>query len=124
MSVFGGAASAQPIGSVIELNRDAYGTPPGGQADLLGLGGDVVSDELVQTLAQASTRIRFLDDSDLRVGESSMIVLDRLVYDPDQGTGEFVLGIAVGTMRFVSGDLPPEQVVIETPVAVIGIRGT
>jgi len=124
LGLFGAPTLAQPIGSVIELNRDAYGTPPGGQADLLGLGGDVVSDELVQTLAQASTRIRFLDDSDLRVGESSMVVLDRLIYDPDQGTGEFVLGIAVGTMRFVSGDLPPEQVVIETPVAVIGIRGT
>ncbi len=125
VGLLGAPASAQPaIGSVIELNRDAYGTPPGGQADLLGLGGDVVSDELVQTLAQASTRIRFLDDSDLRVGASSMIVLDRLIYDPDQGTGEFVLGIAVGTMRFISGKLPPEQVVIETPVAVIGIRGT
>ncbi len=123
-SVLGTPALAQTIGSVIELNRDAYGTPPGGQTARLDLGGSVVSDELVQTLAEASTRIRFLDESDLRVGQSSMIVLDRLIYDPDQGTGEFVLGIAVGTMRFISGDLPPEQVLIETPVAMIGIRGT
>lgn len=123
-SVLGTPALAQTIGSVIELNRDAYGTPPGGQTARLDLGASVVSDELVQTLAEASTRIRFLDESDLRVGQSSMIVLDRLIYDPDQGTGEFVLGIAVGTMRFISGDLPPEQVLIETPVAMIGIRGT
>ena len=122
--LLGTPALAQTIGSVIELNRDAYGTPPGGQTARLDLGGGVVSDELVQTLAEASTRIRFLDESDLRVGESSMIVLDRLIYDPDQGTGEFVFGIAVGTMRFISGDLPPEQVLIETPVAMIGIRGT
>ena len=74
-SLLGTSALAQPIGSVIELNRDAYGTPPGGQTARLDLGASVVSDELVQTLAEASTRIRFLDESDLRVGESSMIVL-------------------------------------------------
>ena len=118
------AAAQQAIGSIIELAPDAYGTPPGGQATILDLGGGVVSDQLLQTLAQASTRVRFLDDTDLRIGERSMIVLDRLIYDPDQGTGELVIGIAVGAMRFVSGDLPSQQVVIETPVAVIGIRGT
>jgi hypothetical protein len=84
----------------------------------------VVSNELIQTLAGAATRIRFLDDSDLRLGQSSMIVLDRLVYDPDQGTKEFVLGIAVGAARFVSGDVDPERFVLHTPVALIGIRGT
>ena len=91
--LLGTPALAQTIGSVIELNRDAYGTPPGGQTARLDLGASVVSDELVQTLAEAATRIRFLDESDLRVGESLMIVLDRLIYRPDQGTGEFVFGI-------------------------------
>ena len=118
------ATAQQAIGSIIELAPDAYGTPPGGQATILDLGGGVVSDQLLQTLAQAATRVRFLDDTDLRIGERSMIVLDRLIYDPDQGTGELVIGIAVGAIRFISGDLPPEQVVIETPVALIGIRGT
>lgn len=118
------ATAQQAIGSIIELAPDAYGTPPGGQATILDLGGNVVSDQLLQTLAQAATRVRFLDDTDLRIGERSMIVLDRLIYDPDQGTGELVIGIAVGAIRFISGDMPSEQVVIETPVALIGIRGT
>ena len=117
-------AAAEAIGSIIELTPDAYGTPPGSQPAILDLGSGVVSDQLLQTLARAAARVRFLDDTDLRIGERSMIVLDRLIYDPDQGTGELVIGIAVGAMRFVSGDMPSQQVVIETPVAVIGIRGT
>lgn len=124
LSIATPATAQQAIGSIIELAPDAYGTPPGGQATILDLGGNVVSDQLLQTLARAATRVRFLDDTDLRIGERSMIVLDRLIYDPDQGTGELVIGIAVGAIRFISGDMPSEQVVIETPVALIGIRGT
>jgi hypothetical protein len=121
---FGQPAEAQRIGSVTALTPDAFGTPPAQQPDPLDVGMGVVGDELVQTLAAAAVQIRFLDDTDLRIGASSMIVLDRLVYDPDQGVGELVIGIAVGAARFVSGDMSPEGFAIQTPVALIGVRGT
>jgi hypothetical protein len=117
-------AAAQQIGAVIDLNPAAFGTPPASRPSELSMGEGVVPNELIQTLAGASTRIRFLDDSDLRLGQSSMIVLDRLVYDPDQGVMEFVLGIAVGAARFVSGEVDHERFALHTPVALIGIRGT
>ncbi len=119
-----GPAAAQQIGAVIDIDPAAFGTPPATQPSELSMGEGVVSNELIQTLAGASTRIRFVDDSDLRLGQSSMIVLDRLVYDPDQGVTEFVLSIAVGAARFVSGDVDPNGFAIQTPVALIGIRGT
>ncbi len=119
-----GPAAAQEIGAVIDVNPAAFGTPPATQPAELSLGEGVVANELIQTLAGAATRIRFLDHSDLRLGQSSMIVLDRLIYDPDQGVMEFVLGIAVGTARFVSGEVDHERFALHTPVALIGIRGT
>ena len=117
-------AKAQDIGSVVDIAPDAYGTPPLAQTSLLGLGAGVVADELVQTLAAASVHIVFLDETDLRVGASSMVVLDRLVFDPDQGATELVLGITVGVARIISGTVDPAGLEVHTPVALVGVRGT
>jgi hypothetical protein len=119
-----GGANAQSIGSVIELDPDAFGTPPGAGRAELTIGGGVVSDELIETLAAASARLRFLDDGDLRIGASSSVLLDSLVYDPDRGAGELILELAVGAARFVSGEMSDEGFELRTPVALIGIRGT
>ncbi|MDP6953232.1 MAG: FecR domain-containing protein [Alphaproteobacteria bacterium] len=119
-----GGAHAQAIGSVIELDPDAFGTPPGAARSELSLGAGVVSDELIETLATAAARLQFLDDGDLRIGANSSVLLDSLVYDPDQGAGELVLELAVGAARFVSGDMPDEGFELRTPVALVGIRGT
>lgn len=124
LATFALPAQSQPIGSVVALAPDAYGTPPTEEPSLLAIGRGVVTDELIQTLEAANVRIRFLDDTDLRVGASSMIVLDSLVYDPNQGVTEIVLGIAVGVARIVSGDIAPGGLLVQTPVALIGVRGT
>jgi hypothetical protein len=117
-------ARAQQIGSVVELAPAAFGTPPNRLPIELARGGPVVSNELIQTLDAAAVRIVFLGGSDLRLGAKSMIVLDRLVYDPDRGATEFVLGVAVGAARFVSGHVDPRGFAVRTPVALIGVRGT
>lgn len=117
-------ALAQPIGSVLELTPDAYGTPPTEEPAPLTLGGGVVVDEIIQTFEIGNTHIRFLDDTDLRVGAASVVILDNFLFDPSQGVTEMVLSIAVGTARIVSGDIPPQGLRIETPVAIVGVRGT
>lgn len=116
--------SAQQIGAVIELTPDAFGTPPDGDASLLSIGRGLVSDELIQTLAEANVRIQFLDETDLRIGARSMILLDRMIYDPNQGLEELVIEVAAGVARFISGNIDPAAFIVNTPVALIGVRGT
>lgn len=120
----GGAAAEQEIGSVVDLAPDVFGTPTGGETVQLFDGKSVVSSELIHTMSAASAHIVFLDESNLRIGADSMVVLDRLIYDPDQGVKEMFLGLAVGIARFVSGNVDPDAFLLETPAAFVGIRGT
>ena len=55
-----GPAAAQEIGAVIDVNPEAFGTPPASRPAELSMGEGVVANELIQTLAGAATRIRFL----------------------------------------------------------------
>ncbi len=120
----GPAVGAEGIGAVVELVPRAFGAPPDQTPQLVAAGYDVVSGELLQTVAGASLRVRFIDDTDLRMGESSLVVLDNMIYDPQRGVGDFALTVAAGVARFISGKIDPDNVVIRTPTAVIAIRGT
>lgn len=120
----GSAAADQEIGAVVDMAPDVFGTPTGAEPVRLLDGTSVVSNELIHTMEDASAHIVFLDDSNLRVGANSMVVLDRLIYDPDQGVKELLLGVAVGIARFASGDVDPDGFMLETPAAFVGIRGT
>ena len=120
----GPAVGAEGIGAVVELVPRAFGAPPDQTPQLVVAGYGVVSGELLQTVAGASLRVRFNDDTDLRMGESSLVVLDNMIYDTQRGVGDFALTVAAGVARFVSGKIEPENFVIRTPTAVIAIRST
>ncbi len=120
----GPAVGAEGIGAVVELVPRAFGAPPDQTPQLVAAGHGVVSGELLQTTAGASLRVRFNDDTDLRMGESSLVVLDDMIYDPQRGVGDYALTVAAGVARFISGKIEPENFVIRTPTAVIAIRGT
>lgn len=120
----GPAVGAEGIGAVVELVPRAFGAPPDQTPQLVAAGHGVVSGELLQTVAGASLRVRFNDDTDLRMGESSLVVLDNMIYDSQSGVGDFALTVAAGVARFISGKIEPDNVVIRTPTAVIAIRGT
>jgi len=83
-------------------------------------------DEL-RTGADARLRIIFRDDTVLTLGEQASVVIDRYVFDPDQGIGETVLQATKGAFRFATGrikELSDRKIAVSTPVADIGIRGT
>jgi hypothetical protein len=83
----------------------------------------VFKDERVVTGPQAATSIKFLDESILEVGSNSDVVLDELIFNPDN-TGNGVLNLTAGAFRIVSGVMPDGAMTITTPTVTIGIRGT
>src|SRR5262245_39031621 len=67
---------------------------------------NVYSEEVIETDADAATRLIFLDGTELSMGPSSRMVLDRYVYDPGAGTGEMAMRIVTGVFEFASGNIP------------------
>jgi len=85
---------------------------------------NVYSEEVIETDADAAARLVFLDGSELSMGPSSRMVLDRYVYDPDAGVGEMVMQMVTGVFEFASGDIPSADYDLGTPFGNLAIRGT
>lgn len=67
------------------------------------------------------------DDTRVSLGPGSEIRLDRFAYAPAEGRLGFVLRVVRGAAAYVSGriaKLSPESVRLETPAAIVGVRGT
>jgi hypothetical protein len=71
--------------------------------------------------------ITFEDDTKVQVNENSRLVIDDFVYDPKTKAGKLGAKIALGTVRYASGQIAknsPQNVALNTPTATISVRGT
>lgn len=118
-------ATAEPrtIGAAASVENRVVGTISGATRDIV-VDSEVFSNEAVRTQASSMARLRFLDDTNLAIGPSSTVTLDKYVFDPDASAASVVLNTARGGFRFVTGRSDPRAFKINTPVATIGIRGT
>jgi VCBS repeat-containing protein len=115
------------IGTVIGVNGQAWAESADGTRPLE-QDGVVYEGEKIHTGPDSSVEIRFLDDTLLSQGEDSSLSLDDYVYDAhDEDASNLDFGLLKGAFRHVSGKIAessPENVRLESPLAVIGIRGT
>ncbi len=80
--------------------------------------------ESIETGADSSARLTFLDNTTLSTGPGSQVKLDEFVYAGAAGTQKLVVSISKGVMRFVSGKMDSDAYEVRTPGAIIGVRGT
>jgi hypothetical protein len=76
---------------------------------------------------QGKVGITFEDDTRVQVNENSRLVIDDFVYDPKTKAGKLGAKIALGTVRYASGQIAknsPQNVALNTPTATISVRGT
>jgi len=81
----------------------------------------------IVTTANSKTAITFRDDTKVMITEQSKLVIDTFVYDGEKKTGKLAIKMALGTIKYASGQIAksdPQQVMVETPTATIGVRGT
>jgi hypothetical protein len=67
------------------------------------------------------------DETRVSIGPSSEVRLDRFAYAPADGRLAFALKVVRGVAAYVSGriaKLSPDSVRLETPAAIVGVRGT
>jgi len=107
------------IGTANTVRPEASGTIAG----TLSAGSGVHANETVRTGNSGQAGMRFLDESNLNVGPSSSVRLDKFVYDPNKGSGTVVIEGARGAFRFSTGAQNKGDVKIKTPSGTLGIRG-
>jgi hypothetical protein len=117
-------AIAQDVGTAAAVNPVSQSTPPGGDTRVLRIGARIVHKERVQTTADGTVQLLFIDKTTLNIGPNSTLVIDSFVYDPSASTGKIVTSLTKGALRFVGGQLSHQgAATVSTPVATIGIRG-
>ena len=93
---------------------------------------DATLNFVIQTNDEAITNngrmaIKFLDDSQVKLTEHSQLLIDEYIYDPDPSKSKMALTFALGTTRFITGNLnriDKQNISLKTPTANIAIRGT
>ena len=119
------AARAEVAGSVAAVRIWAYGTPPEqAQRRDLFLRDEVQVRELLETVTDGALHVRLVDDTMLRLGSASRVVVDAFVYDPDADTSTLLARVTMGVCRFVSGKAAARRLEVMTPAATIAARGT
>jgi len=117
-------ALAQQIGTATAVNPSTEGTPPGGSTTTLTVGARVPHKERIHTSSTGSVQLLFLDKSTLSIAPNTSLVIDEFVYDPASNSGHMLTKLTQGTLQYIGGQLSHQgAVTVETPAAVIGIRG-
>jgi hypothetical protein len=120
LAVTSTVANAQTrIGTAQTVRPEASGSVAG----TLSAGSGVHANETVKTGSSGEAGLRFIDQSNLKVGPSSQVRLDKFVYDPNKGSDTIVMEAARGTLRFSTGSQSQGLVQIRTPAGTLGIRG-
>jgi hypothetical protein len=122
-----GPAVAEPqVGAVAQQEYlGATGTRESGEARDLVYNETVYANERVDTRVNGATNLVFLDRTNLYVGASSSVVLDKFIYDPNSQKGDVAISFAKGAFRFVTGQIKnKDNVSLKTPTASMVIRGT
>jgi hypothetical protein len=113
------ASNAQAIGSARSVKPEASGSVAG----TLSTGSAVHAKETINTGSAGQANLRFNDSSNLSVGPSSSVRLDKFVYDPNKGSGSVAIEASKGAFRFVTGSQNKGEHKIKTPYGTLGIRG-
>ena len=123
----GNVYAAEPIGGIIEQSgKEGNIFRLSGEELTATLETDIVSFDEVET-ENGRLKIQFVDETQVSLTEHTYMEIDEYVYDPDPSKSKMAMNFVQGTARFATGGLglvPKENIVIQTPTATIGIRGT
>lgn len=90
-------------------------------------GDAVFATDTLRTQANGTIGVTLADDTRVSLGPDSEMRLERYVYAPAEGALGMVLNFVHGVAAYVSGrmaKLAPDSVRLETPAAIVGVRGT
>jgi hypothetical protein len=116
-------ARAQRVGeAAVVKNQVIRVTGSGGSQ--INVGDALLRNETVRTGADSAARLVMIDSTNLSLGPSASLTLDRTVFNDEHSYREISIRLTTGAFRFVTGHSDKNAYKITTGLAVIGVRGT
>ena len=110
------------VGEAVVIQNDvvriAASTTP------INVGDSMLRDETVRTGADSAARFVMADSTNLSLGPSATLKLDRTVFNDEHSYRDIAIRMTTGAFRFVTGQSAKAAYKITTPLATIGVRGT
>src|SRR5437879_5081081 len=101
-----------------EVVRVAATTTP------INVGDSMLRDETVRTGADSAARFVMADSTNLSLGPSATLKLDRTVFNDEHSYRDITIRMTTGAFRFVTGHSDKNAYKITTGLATIGVRRT
>ena len=127
LCLFSILVSADDIGNIVEHTGNSGIIRDGSKEVIRGsVDEDIFFKDSIETV-QGRMKIEFVDDTKLSLTEHTEIIIDEYYFDTDPSKSKMTMRFVSGTARFTTGKLglvPKENIIIQTPTATIGVRGT
>jgi hypothetical protein len=124
LAVQSSAADAESrIGTATSTRPDAQGIM-GADSQALSPGTELYANETVRTGSVGRADLVLLDNTNLTVGPTSEVLLDKFVYDRTGSSGSVILQTTRGAFRFVTGSQDHRAYKVNSPYGSLGVRGT
>lgn len=125
--VAGEIPQGEAIGKITAASGEIIITRADGTRISVNAGDAVFPGDVLETGDGEGLGILLADGTSVAVGENALMILDELIYDPGAQEGSISLSVLKGLFTIVSGEIAkvdPEAMLVNTPHATIGIRGT
>jgi hypothetical protein len=123
----GNSRYGDPIGRVDTIDGFAAVERIDGQTETLALGAPLYKGDKVKTGSASSLGLLLGDETTVAMAAEAEMVLDDLVYNPDEGSGSLSISILDGLFTMKTGKIAetdPQAMIVRTPRAMSAIRGT
>lgn len=120
------AAQSSAIGQIKKVAGQSQ-IERGGAKVAAKIGDPVYAQDVVETGADGSIGVTFIDNTTMSAGPNSEVSLDEYRFDSSNFNGAMTTNIRKGTLSMVSGDIArssPGAMKVRTPTATMGVRGT
>lgn len=116
----------ESAGHVVDLKGEVWITPAGGMKGKAQFQNQISVGDIVETKQTGAVKILFVDDTLLALKENSRVQINSFLFEPQAKKRHTVIQAFFGRIRTVVGMFLGEDqtVLIKTPTAVAGIRGT
>src|ERR1700682_2935888 len=96
----------------------------GSATSQINVGDGLLRDEIVRTGIDSAARLVMADSTNLSLGPSATLKLDRTVFNDEHSYRDIAIRLTTGAFRFVTGHSEKAAYKITTSLATIGVRGT
>jgi len=121
------ALSQESIAGSVKTAQGANVVRRGPKTIPISEGMHLLVNDVLQTSSDGRLGVILQDGTRISMGPNTELKIDRFVYEPVNAKFSLLLRLARGVMVYVSGKIAqfsPGSVSVETPVGVLGLRGT